>query len=127
MMYTLAPLASCSTDVGLLFSIVTGTIFSMVVCSFLGKDYVYGVLFGGIIMFGYYYSESTPTPRENRVVIGTLVKTETVIATSSKYDSQPYIQATYEVEGGRQVVTTKDNYYPNKAVFYANKPIETCD
>lgn len=78
-------------------------------------------------MFGYYYSESTPTPRENRVVIGTLVKTETVIATRSKYDSQPYIQATYEVEGGRQVVTTKDNYYPNKAVFYANKPIETCD
>ena len=121
MIYTLVPIASCSPEAGL-FAVICMLLFWILLLSLaFGKEAFYTTLIIGFILCTYQYSTFTTVVPENRVVVGTLVKTEVALESSGKYSTSSYTKATYEVEGGRQVVTTKNDYYPIRAVFYANQ------
>lgn len=121
MIYTLVPIASCSPEAGLFA--LTCIILCLVVllASAFGSEAFYTTLIIGFILCTYQYSTFTTVVPENRVVVGTLVKTEIATESNGRYSTSSYTKATYEVEGGRQVVTTKNDYYPIRAVFYANQ------
>lgn len=122
MIYTLTPLSGCMVNITPLVITCITTLCCMLVMISFSKEAVLGALIGGIILSGYYYNQTETIPSENRPVIGTLIKTETVVTD----DFRKHIYATYEVEGYQISVETKNDLYPKKAVFYANKSNDTC-
>jgi len=114
MIYTLYALDACTSGFLSVFIICVTTSLIMLWMLFLSKEAVLGAFIGGVLLFGYYYSQTTQVQRENRQVIGMLVK-----VTDKR-------TAIYEIEGSMQVIYDRTENYPKKATFYANTYVSTC-
>lgn len=128
MIYTLTPMESCNGNVTMaVIIVIVAALTASITRSVNEKNLSNGIIIVAFILLGLVLDSDEPPPPENRVVTGTLLQLSEVRITNdhTKLGSYTVMRGVYEVEGGKQIVTTSDNRYPNKAVFYANKQ-EAC-